>query len=227
MTSLSLEGHYGRPVAIDLCQQCQAFWFDGYESLELSPASVLQLFQKIGTSTGNVKGPLSGLAQCPRCGGRLTVTKDQQRSTKFEYRECPQQHGRLITFFNFLREKDFIRPMSQAQIDDLRRSVRNVNCSNCGAPIDLAKGSACSHCGSPLSMLDLQQAEALVAKLRDAAHTTKRISPTLPLDLLRARRDIDKAFEAFEKDRSWIERIEHKGVVGASVSAFVDWVLSA
>jgi hypothetical protein len=224
MVTLNFEGHYGRSVVIDLCHECQAFWFDGYESLELSPASVLELFQLIGRTSGRVKGPLSGLAQCPKCAARLLVTKDQQRSTKFEYRECPERHGRLITFFNFLREKDFIRPMSPAQIDELRRNVRSVNCSNCGAPIDLAKGSACAHCGSPLSMLDVKQAEALVARLRDAATTPKRISPTLPIDLLRASHDVRAAFDAFDKDRSWFDRIDEKGVVTASVRAFVDWM---
>jgi hypothetical protein len=131
----------------------------------------------------------------------------------------------LITFFNFLREKDFIRPMSQAQIDELRRNVRSINCSNCGAPIDLARGSACAHCGSPLSMLDVKQAEALVAKLRDAAYSPKKISPTLPIDLIRARRDVEAMFDAYQKDGSWYQRIEKKGVVAASVGAFVDWLL--
>src|SRR6186713_2999326 len=112
MTALSLDGHLGRPVAIDLCHTCQAFWFDGYESLQLAPASVLRLFREIGERVGAAATPLSDASRCPKCGQQLSLVKDQQRSTRFEYRGCPQRHGRLISFFNFLREKDFVRPLS-------------------------------------------------------------------------------------------------------------------
>jgi hypothetical protein len=87
----------------------------------------------------------------------------------FEYRRCPQGHGRLTSFFNFLREKDFVRPLSAAQLAELRKNVQSVNCSNCGRPSTWCNGSACGHCGSPLSMLDLGQAGALVTKLREAS----------------------------------------------------------
>jgi len=58
-----------------------------------------------------------------------------QRSTRFEYLRCPHDHGRLTTFFDFLKEKDFVRPPTPAQIAKLRDSIQVVNCSNCGAPI--------------------------------------------------------------------------------------------
>ena len=63
MTEMSLEGHLGRGVAIDICATCQAIWFDGYESLQLSAASVLKLFRLIGDNGGKVKAPLSTTAQ--------------------------------------------------------------------------------------------------------------------------------------------------------------------
>ena len=62
-----------------------------------------------------------------------------QRSTRFEYFRCPHDHGRLTTFFDFLKEKDFVRPLTPPQIAELRKNIQVVNCSNCGAPIDLAK----------------------------------------------------------------------------------------
>ena len=108
------------------------------------------------------------LAKCPRCKGRLRRTHDMQRATKFEYLSCPNAHGRLTTFFDFLREKDFIRPLTPQQIEELRRNVQSVNCANCGAPVDVTVGAACAHCGTPLSMLDLKQAEKLVAQLQKA-----------------------------------------------------------
>jgi hypothetical protein len=224
MAALTLDGHHGRPVAIDLCHACQAFWFDGYESLQLSPGSVLQLFRAIGEKAG-AGVPMSGASACPTCGLRLVPVKDQQRQTRFEYRRCPQRHGRLISFFNFLREKDFIRPLSHAQIDELRRNVQFVNCSNCGAPVDLAKGSACGHCGSPLSMLDLGQAEALVARLRAAADpSARRVDPALPLALEHARRDVTAAFAAFEREPGWYDHASSAGLVGAALGSLSRWL---
>jgi len=228
MQALTLDGHLGRSVAIDLCHPCQAFWFDGRESLQLAPVSVLQLFRTIGERVGAAVSPLSETSACPVCHMRLVPTHDQQRQTRFEYRRCPLGHGRLTSFFNFLREKDFVRPLSPAQVEDLRRSVQSVNCSNCGAPIDLAKGSACAHCGSPLSMLDLGQADALVTKLREASgSTSQQIDPALPLALGRARRDVTTAFAAFDQDPEWFVQASSAGLVGAALSSIAKWLAKA
>jgi len=219
MTTLTLTGHYGRSVAVDLCQACQAFWFDGLESLQLEPASVLELFRIVGEAGGGARAPLSDSARCPRCEVRLVRTFDQQRQSKFEYLRCPGGHGRLTSFFNFLREKDFIRPLSAAQIEELRRNLRSSNCSNCGAPVDLAKGAACAHCGSPLSMLDMAQAERLVAALR-AKSEPRDVDPALLLNLERAKRDVTTAFGAFERDPDWYGTASSAGLVNAALGAF-------
>lgn len=223
MTSLTLDGHYGRSVVIDLCQACQAFWFDGLESLQLDPASVLELFRIVGEAGGGVRAPLSDEARCPHCRVQLVRTFDQQRQSRFEYRRCPGGHGRLTSFFNFLREKEFIRPLSGAQIEALRRNLRSVNCSNCGAPVDLAQGTACAHCQSPLSMLDVGQAQALVAALR-AKSAPRDIDPALLLNLERARRDATTAFDAFESDPGWYGAASSNGLVNAALGAFSRWL---
>jgi len=227
MTEHTLDSHTGTPVTIDLCEACQACWFDGLESLRLAPRSVLALFHVIGDHTTRPPSALSRTAACPTCGMRLVPTKDMQRSTRFEYLRCPQRHGRLITFFNFLREKDFIRPLSGAQLEELRRNVQIVNCSNCGAPVDVGKGSACAHCGSPLSMLDMKQAEALVEQLRQADRSGQRVDPTLPLRLDHARRDVASAFEAFERDAGWGANVSSLGLVGAGLSSLARWLKGA
>src|SRR5580765_8724244 len=139
-----LDGHQGTSVTIDLCLPCQVFWFDSHESLKLSPGGVLKLFRLIGERALTPRPTVTDEPVCPRCRTRLLPTHDQQRNTRFQYLRCPREHGRLITFVDFLREKDFIRPLSTQQIDELRRSVQTVNCSNCGAPIDLMKTSGCA-----------------------------------------------------------------------------------
>ena len=171
-------------------------------SLQLTPGATLNLFRIIGEHVAKPHALESSTAKCPRCKARLRRTQDMQRATRFEFR-CPHDHGRLTTFFDFLKEKDFIRPLTPIQIAELRKNIQIVNCSNCGGPIDLAQGSDCPHCGSPLSMLDMQQAEKLVAHLREADRTGKPVDPALPLALARARRDADEAFKDLPHDALW------------------------
>ncbi len=224
MTPLTLEGRLGGSVAIDLCAGCQAIWFDQCESLQLSPGATLKLFRLIGEQAVARRGTLGDALDCPRCGKRLKPTHDKQRNTPFQYRRCEARHGRLITFYDFLREKDFIRPLSPAQLEELRRNVQTVNCSNCGAAIDLAHSSACPHCGSPLSMLDVKQTGELIAQLQKADQRGRAVDPALPLELLRARREVETAFASFERDASWFGDVSSAGVVGAGLMALARWL---
>ena len=123
MEEETFDGHLGRSVAIDICHACQSFWFDARESVALSPGSTLALFRVIGEKLTRPQHTNADLAKCPRCKGRLRRTQDMQRTTRFEYLSCPNGHGRLIRFFDFLREKDFIRPLTPQQIAELRESV--------------------------------------------------------------------------------------------------------
>jgi len=217
MQTQSLAGHMGREVAVDLCVPCQSAWFDTRENLQLTPGATLAMFRLIGERV--TRPPQDGdIAKCPRCKAQLRRTQDMQRTTRFEYFRCPNDHGRLITFFDFLKEKDFVRPLTPQQIAELRKNVQFINCSNCGAPVDLAKGSDCAHCGSPLSMLDMQQAERLVTQLREADRSDKPIDPALPLALERARRQTERLFEGLEDRGRWDVEIGSLGLVGAGLS---------
>jgi len=224
MTAHTVEGQLGRPVTIDLCDPCQAIWFDPRESLQLTPGATLMLFRIIGEHIAKPHALESETAKCPRCRARLRRTQDMQRSTRFEYYRCPHDHGRLTTFFDFLKEKDFIRPLTPLQIAELRQNVQIVNCSNCGAPIDLARRADCGHCGSPLSMLDMQQAETLVARLREADRTDKPVDPALPLALARARREADEAFKGVPRDSAWNGDDLNLGLVGAGLASLARWL---
>lgn len=229
MSSQTLAGHLGTTIIIDVCLSCQAFWFDQRESLQLSPHSTLTLFRLIGDQAGGARPPAppadpTGAAVCPHCGLRLRPTQDRQRNTTFGYQRCLAGHGRFTTFYDFLREKDFIRPLSPTQIEELRRHVQAVNCANCGGPIDLAVRSNCGHCGSALTMLDLKQAEQLVEQLRRADRTGQPVDPALPMELTRARRDVTMAFDAFERDPDWYASVSASGLVGAGLSALNRWM---
>jgi hypothetical protein len=99
----------------------------------------------------------------------LLLTHDIQRATPFVYWRCDGGHGRLMAYVDFLREKDFVRPLTPPQLAELRQNIQTINCSNCGATIDLAKDSVCTHCGSAVSMLDLQHMARTIGQLQAAA----------------------------------------------------------
>jgi hypothetical protein len=223
MAAKTLPTRLTTPVTVDLCVPCQVLWFDAHESLQLSAAAVLTLFRIIGEHSSPAAAKESASPACPRCGLHLILTTDQQRNTRFHYRRCARGDGRLITFVDFLREKDFIRPLTPQQIDELRQNVRMINCSNCGAPIDLTTSSACAHCGSPISMLDMKQAGALVSALREAEQPHS-IDPALPLRLAQARREVETAFASFDRDPGWFDEASRRGLVAAGLSSLARWL---
>ena len=93
------------------------------------------------------------------------LTHDVQRSTRISYYRCSMAHGRLTTFFQFLREKQFVRELKAAEIDQLRATVKQVRCSSCGAPVDLARNAACGYCRAPVSILDADAVRKTLSEL--------------------------------------------------------------
>ena len=85
---------------------------------------------------------LSSQFNCPVCSKALALTHDLQRTTRFTYWRCGSGHGQLITFHSFPARKNFIRSHRRSSSLKLRATVRQVACSQCGAPIDLVVDSA-------------------------------------------------------------------------------------
>jgi hypothetical protein len=228
MEEATFDAHLGRRTAIDICHGCQSFWFDTHESATLTPGSTLKLFRIVGEKITRPARSKADLPKCPRCKSRLRRTHDIQRTTKFEYLSCPHGHGRLTTFFDFLREKDFIRPLTPQQIDELRRNVGSVNCANCGGPVDVTAGAACGHCGTPLSMLDLRQAERLVEQLQKAEDRARQpVDPTLPIELERVRRQTERQFVGFRDDDLFVSvasATANVDLVTAGLSLVARWL---
>lgn len=162
-------------VEVDACPDCRLLWFDQWESTRLAPRAVLTLFQFIGSATGQSPTPLASRFSCMRCQNALEFTRDLQRTTAFTYWRCNLGHGRLISFNQFLREKNFIRAPSPAELARLRETVKQISCSQCGAPIDLAADSGCSHCGAPIALVDPESIAKAIQELnspRSAAQAT-------------------------------------------------------
>lgn len=224
MEGLTLDGHHGRVLSIDVCYGCHAIWFDMHESLALTPGSTLRLFRLIGEKRSRPQALAGGPLPCPRCSGPLRRTHDMQRATRFEYWRCAAGHGRFVSFFDFLREKDFIRPLTPPQIAELRQVLSSVNCSNCGAPVAVVERAACAHCGAVLSMLDLAQAERLVAQLQKAEdRASQPVDPGLPLAMLQARRETERAFAGLPGDEQWLTDVRSFDLVSAGLGRIADW----
>jgi hypothetical protein len=216
-----LDAHYGRAVDLDLCHGCGLLWFDSRESIALTPGAVLRLFTALDEHREQ-RHPLphDAAMSCPRCRRTLAATVDRQRATLFSYWRCPDDHGRLTTFFDFLREKNFVRPLSPERLAELRQYARTINCSACGAPVDLARESACAHCRAPLSMLDPDQVQAVVRELQRAETRRTTVDPTYATRLVDDRRALERALRA-PADLHALDLGGSFGVVEAGVSALV------
>jgi len=178
-------------------------WFDKYESLKLSPGSTLKLMKFIGEHSGSSEAPPSKTMGCPRCSSPLLPTHDMQRSTRFTYWRCGNEHGKFIRFFEFLKEKNFIRPLTPEQIAELRLNIQTVNCSGCGAPIDLNASSVCAHCGAPVSMLDMNQPKQMLADLQKSA---------------------ERSFGPVTSGTEWWSDTSSSGLVHAGLNAVARWL---
>src|ERR1700756_5096149 len=221
MTDWTLDGRLGTQVTVDVCTACQSFWFDLHKSLQLAPGSTPKLMKVIGEHSSTAKPTLSDLLRCPRCAGRLSLAHDMVRNMRFSYWGCAGGHGRFIGFFDFLKEKNFIHALSPQEIQQLRENVQNVNCCNCGAPIDLQTNSACPYCPSAISPLDMKKPQQMLAQLKEAAEP-RSVNPTPPLKLAQAKAETSALFRA--DDTEWWEDARSGDLVQAGLKAVARWI---
>jgi hypothetical protein len=147
---------------LDLCWNCQAIWFDTYESTQLTPAGVVALFKEIHENRQAAR-PVADNLKCPRCAGRLGYRGDISKSGRFSYYHCSSEHGRFTPFNQFLIEKGFIRALTIGEIATLKAQIQIVRCSGCGAAVDLQHDTVCSYCHAPIAVLDSQAVEKALA----------------------------------------------------------------
>ncbi len=169
-------------VDIDLCFDCQAIWFDAYESSQLTPGSVLQLFREIEAQGPRPAKPLADVLRCVTCRERLSFTHDIERSNPFVYYRCPEGHGRFTTFLQFLREKEFVRSLTPLEVQKLAATVAQVRCSGCGAPVDIARDAECPYCHTPISILDADAVKRAIETLGEQEKRAQTVDTGAVLD---------------------------------------------
>lgn len=158
------EGNYGTQLNIDVCHACNGLWFDGRESMMLSPGATLKLFASMQTRQASARAPLVDRRRCPHCRDPLADVADLARGTRFSYSHC-RTHGRYTTFFQWLREKGLVRAPTPLELQQIRDSVKMVDCSNCGAPIALDHALQCTHCSAPVSIVNTESIQATMHQL--------------------------------------------------------------
>jgi hypothetical protein len=165
MTAYRLAGHYRNTVEVDVCMDCNAIWFDQYESTALSPDGTVALFELIHQRGGTATRAATKFGEklrCVTCGEGMQLTHDQVKGTRFAYQACRKGHGRLTTFYNFLAEKQFVRELTKTERTKLAATVQQVRCSGCGAAVNLGKVDACEYCRAPVSVFDREAARKAI-----------------------------------------------------------------
>jgi hypothetical protein len=177
MQSQEFERHDDGRVRVHLCFGCAGIWFDHLASVQLAPVAVIRLFKEIYAHRDDARQPRASLLKCPRCDDALVRSFDLSKSGRFSYFRCSVGDGRFTPFFQFLREKQFVRTLSPAELQRVRVQVRQITCSECGGPIDLEQSSECKYCHAPVSFLDPDAVEKAV-KLWSAAEERRHSGPT-------------------------------------------------
>jgi len=156
-------------VVLDLCFPCQGIWFDGFESAQLTPGGIIELFKLIHAHRDGQRLPLTDPLHCPRCNESLLHGLDvAKHGGKFNYHRCLHKHGRFTIFAQFMIEKGFVRQLSPAEITELSARIGTIRCSGCGAPVDIRKDHACTHCRAPIAILDPEAVEQALAGYQQA-----------------------------------------------------------
>jgi hypothetical protein len=216
-TDVVLESHYGRQIAIDLCHACNSVCFDGQEDLQLAPGAVLKLFEAMGRASQSARAPVSNRKVCPRCHTGLLRTHDRIRQTPYEYFRCSKGHGRYLSFSAFLRARQFVRDMTDAELSTLRLSASIIKCANCGASIDIKAHSACDFCKAPVAVLDAGQLSKALEELEAAEGRRAKVDPSWPLRAAQARRQTEAVFEELNRRGSGNPKLD---LIEAGLSLF-------
>ena len=190
----------GGTVEVDLCFHCRGIWFDPQENLKLTPASVMALFRLLHDHRDDARTPMAARLTGPHCRGVLTEGFDLVKSGRYVTFRCGKLHGRFSPFSSFMVEKGFVRHLTRPEFDDIAQRVAVINCTGCGAPVDVRKEHACSHCRSALSLLDPQAvAQAMKGYATAAAGPAGLKMPELADAIVMVERDRLRALEASKK----------------------------
>jgi protein-arginine kinase activator protein McsA len=173
LRALTLAGHYGRWVEVEVCEPCHLLWFDGFESVNIAALGVLTLVREVVRSHERTHTQTSATLACPSCTGGLRLVRDKTRFGETLQHRCTLGHGSAQTFAQYLAEKGVLRTLSRAEVVSLMSSAKASEgalpskalfCVNCGAMHRPTRSvqSSCHYCGSAFLALDMAGLLAVV-----------------------------------------------------------------
>lgn len=184
MRRFEFAGNIKDTHALDLCFNCQGIWFDRYESAQIAPGGVIELFRLIHEHREQLRQPLAQPLHCTRCNVGLIHSFDMGKSGRFNYYRCPQDHGRYTPFAQLMTEKGFVRQLAPAEVAVLAKRITDFHCGSCGAPFDMRKDAACPYCRAPISLLDPKAVEQALAHYQRAETQRNERDPLAIADAL-------------------------------------------
>jgi hypothetical protein len=159
MQDQDFERHDHGTVRVQLCFACAGLWFDHLASVQLAPGAVIELFKEINSRAPGARQALAKLLNCPRCSDALALSFDLSKTGRFSYFMCHRGDGRFTPFTQFLREKQFVRTLTAAELQRVRSQVRQITCH------------------APVSFLDPEAVAKAVQMWSDADHR-QHLRPT-------------------------------------------------
>ncbi|RIX49551.1 MAG: hypothetical protein D3M94_00665 [Rhodocyclales bacterium GT-UBC] len=209
-------------IELDLCFNCQAIWFDNFESVQLAPGGIIELFRLIHAHRDEPRQALSEVLNCPRCNEKLLHGMDIAKGGRFNYHRCLQQHGRFTTFAQFMIEKGFVRQLHEAELDTLKAQIGSIRCNGCGAAIDIKQDHACPHCKAPITILDTGAVEKALATYQqvEAQRSVRDVELLGDAIILREKQ------RALYERQSRAERYNESAEIGDLVADGIDLVCS-
>ena len=179
LQALSLPGHYGRSVELDLCAPCHLVWFDETETARLPGMALLELIGTMANSQALPHEPLRADPRCPRCDGRLKTVHNSTRWGRSLQLECQRGHGAYQSFAQFLQKRAAAADVAPGP-DALLQRQGAIHCVNCGAAVG-TEDAECAFCRSVPSLLD-------VARLARALDPEGALAPQ-PVHAARAQQE--------------------------------------
>jgi len=101
---LSYNDRTGEKIVIDVCRDCQLLWLDTGEEM-LAQKSLLVVAEKIVEWIKPGVEIDANVCACPVCAEKLARIEDKYTENQSVYFLCPNDHGMLISFADFLRFK--------------------------------------------------------------------------------------------------------------------------
>lgn len=197
----ALPGHYGRTLELDVCHHCDVIWFDELEHIQLSGPATLTLVRDMHQHHETHPVVEIDKATCPRCEAPLRRRHDRQRNVRFNSHVCPHGHGHFLTFYDFLKSKDMLRPLRGEALQTLREQVGSVSCTNCAAPVDLHTETSCPHCDSPLMLLDPEAMDKAVGRIHAEEKRKADKPPELvALEMALAKQKTESAYRRMDQE---------------------------